>query len=1165
MKDCLEEDVAVINGVEIPVDTSQPNPNGMEFDNLYLDMNGIIHPCFHPEDRPAPTTENEVFVTIFDYIDRLFGIVRPRKLLYMAIDGVAPRAKMNQQRSRRFRAAQDAEEREREEEILREEFAKQGIKVPIKEKGELFDSNTITPGTPFMHRLSIALQYYIHIRLNSDPGWRNVKVILSDANCPGEGEHKIMAYIREQRARTSHDPNTRHCVYGLDADLIMLALSTHEPRFAILREVVFTPTGPEDRSDPKVAARLAVTAQAESQQAAYENNAAASGDGSQSEKAKPQIAKKPYQFLLVNVLREYLAKELSVEVPFPLDKERLYDDFVFMCFFVGNDFLPHMPTLEIREGAIDLLMSSYRRLLPVLGHLVDGQHVHLERVEKFILDIGQNEDAIFQKRMRLLQRQKERRKHAQAAGQKGRPGGSHPAGKGNAKWTTRAPAQEVVLQAKAISSHASKTSKLAYALKAPLPDSFNVPPPRPLEQSPPGGRGDAAAATNKSVAALLKERMRGSKRPLPSQDNAFKHAGEEAAAIDTSAKKRKKNEKPCLVSTEELKIEETTTMETEEVVADGSRDGNESKTAAAAAMWSMMKQSKQEEGKEELKVKVEACVAMVKEDEADEKQDDGMTTKSEDQASIEGELNALEAEEEEEAQEELEELIRDADIDPEAAAKLQDAVEEFKNKLKEQVKEKADMFDEMIEHEERLRLGDAGWKERYYEEKLKIPAQQQAPEVAKLVKAYVEGLCWVMKYYYDGVASWTWFYPYHYAPFASDLIDIKSLNIVFELGEPFKPFDQLMGVFPAASAHALPKPYRPLFTDKASPILDFYPRRFDVDMNGKRFAWQGVALLPFIEESRLLAATRSKEHLLTDEEKYRNGRRLEILYVSGCHTLGPDIIELAATVVGDNDADKFAAARDIDPELSDGMAGLMIPPAGDPCPAVVPAPFENLGDDVTSNMAVCCVYKLPKHLPHVPRLLEGALEEEPVVADADIQPQPKLWHEDHHRHSGGGGGGYGGNTHHNYGRQGNEPYAGGNAGYYNNTFNYNYNNRGSVGPPGQYSISGGGGYGYPMVHNQQQQHSYGYQYQPNSSPMQYYGYPQAGTGRGPGGNIAQYRQPPPPMPQQHQHQQRQGYGAHRQPPPPANQPGQQRKSRGGAHDMSNNPYAALQRDPRSRK
>ena len=111
-----------------------------EFDNLYLDMNGIIHNCSHPNDDDPHfrITEEKIFSDIFHYIEVLFRMIQPKKVFFMAIDGVAPRAKMNQQRGRRFRSAKEAELNEKRARDRGEELPKEAR----------FDSNCITPGTP---------------------------------------------------------------------------------------------------------------------------------------------------------------------------------------------------------------------------------------------------------------------------------------------------------------------------------------------------------------------------------------------------------------------------------------------------------------------------------------------------------------------------------------------------------------------------------------------------------------------------------------------------------------------------------------------------------------------------------------------------------------------------------------------------------------------------------------------------------------------------------------------------------------------------------------------------------------------------------------------------------------------------------------------------------
>jgi 5'-3' exoribonuclease 1 len=296
-----------------------------EIDNLYLDMNGIIHPCTHGNsDSVVELQEKEMFDKIFTFLDQLVQLVRPQKLLFLAIDGVAPRAKQNQQRTRRFRAAQQLKSQLKK-------AADKGHEVPQIP----FDSNCITPGTEFMAKLTQHLQYFIRSKLDQDALWRTPQIILSGHEVPGEGEHKVMEYIRRHKMQPGYPPNLRHCVYGNDADLVMLALATHEPHFVLLRQ-----------TDGGVQAFRS------------KNREETKADKAEKEKNKG------WQLLHICMLRDYLHLEFQTLEPdieesgFAYDLERIVDDFVLLCYFVGNDFLPHLPTLDINTGVGSVCVSA---------------------------------------------------------------------------------------------------------------------------------------------------------------------------------------------------------------------------------------------------------------------------------------------------------------------------------------------------------------------------------------------------------------------------------------------------------------------------------------------------------------------------------------------------------------------------------------------------------------------------------------------------------------------------------------------------------------------------------------------------------------------------------------------------------------------------------------
>jgi 5'-3' exoribonuclease 2 len=758
---------------KIPIDARGPNPNGEEFDNLYLDMNGIVHPCSHPEDRPAPETEEDMMVAVFEYTERVLNMVRPRKLLMIAVDGVAPRAKMNQQRSRRFRSAQEAAEKDKAAQEFHADQVARGIAAERDgtEDGpkKTWDSNSITPGTPFMDLLAASLRYWISYKLTTDPSWANLKIIISDATVPGEGEHKIMNFIRSQRVSPDHDPNTRHVMYGLDADLIMLGIATHEPHFRVLREDVFA-------NDTKPG---------HCRKCNQPGHIAAQCQGKPAPKPEDALVVKPLKpfiWLHVSILREYLAIEMNVpNSGFAFDLERALDDWVFMCFFVGNDFLPHLPSLDIREDGIDTLIAIWRDNLPVMGGYVtkDG-HVDLSRAQLILQGLAKQEDAIFKRRRQNEVRQEERNQRNQRQN-RGNPnkkprmsdgGNGAPTGydetiirRGPKGGIIRGEAAPDINALQLFAPGAAQTrNDPRYAATLTHADVV-------------GGSGASikqANQDNRSAAAALKERL---------------------AALGKSSDTAVSAEQPA-ASALGKRTRDLADEAADEINTDPSTPGRNTPNREIA-----------------------------------DPKHRGAS------GALGGNSN------------------NESDGLP----------------------------------EDTVMLWEDGYQNRYYEQKFHA-SPDDIEFRHQVARHYVEGLAWVLLYYFQGCPSWTWYYPYHYAPFAEDFVDLDKFEINFEKGKPFRPYEQLMGVLPAASNHAIPEAFHSLMTDEDSPVIDFYPEEFQIDMNGKKMAWQGIALLPFIDPKRLLDAMATRYPLLSEDEKRRNAPGAETLLFSTRHPLYNEIV-----------------------------------------------------------------------------------------------------------------------------------------------------------------------------------------------------------------------------------------------------------------------------------
>jgi 5'-3' exoribonuclease 1 len=230
--------------------------NSIEIDHLYLDFNGFIHESLQNlKKNDNIINEKNILSQCCKDLKTIIELLKPRQTLYIAIDGVAPKAKMLQQRYRRYKSVHQQKE---------------------------WDTNAITPGTSFMKKLYKKLQIFSE-KLNIE------NIIIDNSENPGEGEHKILQYIKNNKK------DGLSCINGLDADLIMLLLTLDQENLFIFRE--------EQNSIKR-------------------------------------------HFVSIDCFR----KEINIKNT---------KDYIFLCFMAGNDFLPHIPSIQIKFQGITQMIDLY--------------------------------------------------------------------------------------------------------------------------------------------------------------------------------------------------------------------------------------------------------------------------------------------------------------------------------------------------------------------------------------------------------------------------------------------------------------------------------------------------------------------------------------------------------------------------------------------------------------------------------------------------------------------------------------------------------------------------------------------------------------------------------------------------------------------------------------
>ena len=318
--------------------------NTIPVNNLYLDCNSIIYDAVHNIDFSKLTEPDAetIIQAVCSKIDEYVNQLKPTDTIYVAFDGVAPVAKLDQQRTRRYKS------------LYQTNIARTIYKTTTPDP---WNTTAITPGTLFMKKLNEQIRCTY-----SKPDKYNVsQIIISGSDICGEGEHKLFEHIRNFPEKHR---KTNTIIYGLDADLIMLSIN-HLP---ISNNIYLF------RETPQFIKSI---------NAELEPNETYIMD-------IPELAR-------IITLDMNNGQELA-------DKNRVYD-YIFLCFFLGNDFMPHFPSVNIRTGGVDKMLNAYKATIGGTNEiLTDGKQIFWKNVRKLVHFLADNEEEFFKNEMRQRDR-----------------------------------------------------------------------------------------------------------------------------------------------------------------------------------------------------------------------------------------------------------------------------------------------------------------------------------------------------------------------------------------------------------------------------------------------------------------------------------------------------------------------------------------------------------------------------------------------------------------------------------------------------------------------------------------------------------------------------------------------------------------------------------------